>query len=129
MARILLADDQPHILRVIRLALARDGHEIEAVGDGRSALEKARAERYDVLITDVEMPHMDGMTLCETLNREGMHQIGLTLIITAQTDRELARRAGQLPNTDFLEKPLSLHKLKNRLQQHFDAATGDPVLP
>ena len=120
MARILLADDQPHILRVIRLALSREGHTVEAVGNGQQALERLRSADFDILITDVQMPLMDGIELCEALHRERPDAVGLTLVITAQADRDLARQVEHLPNTEFLEKPVSLHSLKGRLQRHLN---------
>ena len=119
MADILLADDQPHILRVLRLALAREGHQVTTTGNGQEALDQLRKRAYDVLITDVQMPVLSGIDLCETINRELPGRLRLTLIITAQTDRDLERRALSIPNTEFLEKPLSLRNLKARLESHF----------
>ncbi|RKY03327.1 sigma-54-dependent Fis family transcriptional regulator, partial [Candidatus Poribacteria bacterium] len=62
-ARILVAEDEEGIRQGIARALERDGHEVEVVTDGMAALRKLEAEYFDLLITDVRMPKLDGMEL------------------------------------------------------------------
>jgi CheY-like chemotaxis protein len=67
MARILLADDDAATRALVQRALGVDGHDVAATQDGAEALEKLQAgnARFDVLITDVQMPGLDGVTLIE----------------------------------------------------------------
>lgn len=119
MKKILLVDDQPHIIRVIKLTLDRKGFKVDTAVNGEEALEKLRDDDYDVLITDIEMPRMDGQRLCEAMHRQLTDLKLLTLVITAKTDQELRDWAVQLPQTEFLEKPLSLRRLTARLESYF----------
>jgi two-component system alkaline phosphatase synthesis response regulator PhoP len=66
MARILLADDHPHIVRLLEVSLRAEGHEVLTAFDGRQALCRVREERPDLVILDVKMPELDGLRV---LNR------------------------------------------------------------
>jgi CheY-like chemotaxis protein len=61
MARILIAEDSSHVLKSLREAFQTAGHEVEAVADGRAAVESYRNTRHDLVITDVFMPILDGI--------------------------------------------------------------------
>lgn len=122
MKRILLVDDQPHIIRVIKLALDQKGYHVDTAGDGLRALECLRAQRYDVLITDVQMPRMDGQQLCEAMHGEMPERCPFTLVVTARADGDIGEWAQRLPRTEFLEKPVSLRHLVQRLERLFTAA-------
>ncbi len=94
MARILVAEDDPHILRVISLWLTRQGHEVVEARNGLIALEQYEARRPDILITDINMPGMDGTELLKRVlaqphlprgivvltNRWDHHEIGQSLV-------------------------------------------------
>ena len=56
MKKILIADDEPHVIRVLKLSLEREGYEVDAVPHGEAALERLRVSTPDVLITDIQMP-------------------------------------------------------------------------
>ena len=68
--KILLVDDEPVVLRVIRLALEKAGYQVETRPNGLAALERIREQPPDVLITDIEMPQMSGQELCQKLEAE-----------------------------------------------------------
>ena len=118
MAKVLVVDDQPHIVRVVKLGLERAGFAVDTAGDGEAGLEKLRRERYDALIVDMQMPRMDGQTMCNAMRQEIDAPDLLTLVMTAKTEPELRRWAASIPNTEFLEKPVSLRRLTARLQDH-----------
>ncbi|NIR30988.1 MAG: response regulator [Gammaproteobacteria bacterium] len=115
-------DDQPHIVRVIRLALEGRGYTVQTASNGEQALSKLREERFHVVITDIEMPRLDGRALCEAMHREFPGPQPLTLVITARPELAAREWVHFLPNTELLEKPLSLRRLNARLDEHF--ATG-----
>ena len=117
--RILLVDDQPHVVRVIRLALEGKGYIVETAPNGEQALRKLREGSFHVVITDIEMPRLDGRALCEAMHRE-LHDVKpLTLVITARPEMATREWVRFLPNTELLEKPLSLRRLRARLDEHF----------
>ena len=70
MKQILLVDDEAVVRRVLRVALEKAGFAVETASNGEEALTSLRERSPDVLITDIEMPRMDGRTLCETLHAE-----------------------------------------------------------
>ncbi|MEC9346942.1 MAG: response regulator [Pseudomonadota bacterium] len=63
MAKVLVADDEPDIRDIIGRALRHAGHEVDVAADGASALERMATEHYDLLLTDIVMPIMDGVAL------------------------------------------------------------------
>ena len=63
MPRILVTDDEPNIVRLIQVNLERQGFQVETANNGAQALEKIRANRPDLLVSDVMMPEMDGFEL------------------------------------------------------------------
>lgn len=112
-ARVLLADDERDIVEPLRYALERDGFEVEAVGDGESALAAARSGSYDVLILDVMMPGLSGWDVCRTLRAES----GLPIIMLTARDAEVDRVLGlELGADDYVPKPFSTAELISRVR-------------
>lgn len=119
--RILVVDDQPHVIRVIRLALERRGYLVDSASDGLQALEKLDASAYDVLITDIDMPKLNGQAMCDEMHARACGPTPLTFVVTGGTDPELRNWAADKAHTRFLEKPLSLKHLTGMLDEHFAA--------
>ena len=113
--RILIVDDEPHVTRVLKLCLMREGHEVDCVTDGHAALARIRARAPDYLITDIQMPGMNGRELCSAIHAEFPQREFPILVMTSMTARENREWAAAIPNTDFLEKPLSPRNLVARL--------------
>ncbi|HSS62919.1 MAG TPA: response regulator, partial [Gammaproteobacteria bacterium] len=86
MKRILIADDEPHLIRVLRLGLEKAGYSVSAVSDGERALAKMRETSPDVLITDIEMPRMNGEQLCKTLEEEAPDPNLLIIVVTSHPE-------------------------------------------
>jgi len=111
MSSILLVDDEAMILRVMRTALEKVGYRVDVALDGIEALEKIQAEHPDVLVTDIEMPRMNGKELCLEIQKmmpDRKFPIFVSTSLTAIEHREWSRR---VPNLIFLEKPISIRKL------------------
>jgi CheY-like chemotaxis protein len=122
---ILLVDDEPHVIRVLRLMLEREGYEVSSANDGNEALEKMALRRPDVLVSDIQMDGMNGRDLCRTVRERYPDEPFLILVMTSMTasgEREWVRA---LANVEFLEKPLSPRQLVARLSAHF-SALADP---
>jgi len=122
--RILIVDDEPHVMRVLKLCLTREGHEIDCAGEGKAALVKIRERAPDLVITDVQMPGMGGQELCSAIHAEFPERRFPILVMTSMTARENREWAAKIPNTDFLEKPLSPRNLIARIGEHAPATAA-----
>jgi DNA-binding response OmpR family regulator len=120
MRRILLVDDEPHVIRVLRLALERKGYQVDSCSNGEQALARIHAELPDVLITDIDMPRMDGVELCRRISQEIPDRSFLITVLTGKTASEPRSLITELENIAFIEKPLSIRKLLTRLDGYFD---------
>lgn len=112
---ILIADDQPHVIRVLKLTLEREGYEIDSVGNGAAALERIRQRAPDVLITDIQMPLMSGHELCCAIRAEFPQRTFPIFVMTSMTERDNWRWSSEIGNTRLLEKPLSPRNLVKEL--------------
>jgi DNA-binding response OmpR family regulator len=112
-ARILVADDDPKHAQLIRLFLERDGHQVLTVGDGRAALDQARARRPDVLVLDIMMPLVDGLDVCRILRAESDVAILLVTARSSENDMLLGLDIGA---DDYLTKPVSPRELTARVR-------------
>lgn len=117
--RILMVDDQPMVLRVLRLSLEKAGYAVDTAQNGQEALMKIKAEAPDALITDIEMPVMGGRELCETLEREMPDRNFPIFLATSLTGFEHRGWSGAIKNLYFLEKPVSARKLVSKLADYF----------
>ncbi len=103
--RVLVVDDEEGVRTFLAESLERDGHEVVQAEDGEAALRAAREEPFDVVLTDLKMPKMDGMALVRALRTE---QPDLELVVlTAHGGVASAVEAMKLGVLDYLEKPIS----------------------
>jgi CheY-like chemotaxis protein len=119
MKRILVADDEPHISRVMELFLRREGYQVELVRDGQEALESILRQAPDVLITDVQMPRMTGQELCQEIQKRLPERRFKILVMTSMTDREHRDWSGELADATFMEKPVSMRAVVAVLKAWF----------
>lgn len=90
MAVILVAEDDVHILRVVALWLKRNGHQVREARNGRDALERLRAGGIDLLVSDVNMPSMNGIELLTAGTVEGLLPNGAILLTSRCDQKEIA---------------------------------------
>ena len=113
MSHILLVDDDPGVLDVVAFMLRREGFDVDEERDGTSALERARANGYDIVILDVMLPGMSGTDVCRALRAESDVPI---LMLTAR-DAEIDRVLGlELGADDYVTKPFSTAELLSRVR-------------
>lgn len=110
MSNILIVDDEQSYRQLLSLVFEGDGHVIRTASNGREALEQMRADRADVIISDVRMPDMDGIELLSEV-RESFPDVGVVLM-TAFASVETAREAFKLGADDFVQKPFDVEELK-----------------
>lgn len=110
---ILIVEDEPALQDTLSYNLKKDGFTIEAVGDGRTAIESARRLKPDLIILDLMLPEIDGFEVCRILRREMTTPI---LMLTARDD-EIDRVVGlEVGADDYLTKPFSMRELLARVK-------------
>jgi DNA-binding response OmpR family regulator len=113
MARILLVDDDPNVLDMLALTLQDEGHEVETATDGNAGLRAAERGRADLVISDVNMPGLDGFTLCHRLRSGGF--VAPIVLLTAR-DGDIDEALGlELGADDYVVKPFSARVLLLRV--------------
>ena len=122
MKKNVIVDDEPHVLRVLRLSLEREGYEVALFANGEEALESLREDQPDVLITDIQMPRMNGEQLCQIIQSEMPEREFLIFVLTSRTEIEHREWSRKIANLQFLEKPVSIRNLIERLNEYFENA-------
>lgn len=112
-ARILVVEDEIHLARGIRENLEAEGYDVDVVANGLAALSRIRSEAFGLVILDVMLPGMDGVTVCETARREGTDTP--ILFLTAKGSGPDRIRGLEAGGDDYLPKPFQLRELLLRV--------------
>jgi DNA-binding response OmpR family regulator len=117
---ILVADDEPHIGRIIQLKLESGPYAVMLVPDGRAALERLGSqERVDLVLLDIMMPYVGGLDVLEQTRQLPHRRETPVIMLTAKGHDADRARAMALGATDFLTKPFSPNKLLARIDEIF----------
>jgi two-component system, chemotaxis family, chemotaxis protein CheY len=104
-ASILTVDDSSSIRIAIRVALSAAGFQVTEAVDGSDGVRKATAGKFDLIVTDLNMPVMDGLTMIETLRRSPSHQGVPIIFLTTESDDGMKQRAKAAGATGWITKP------------------------
>jgi DNA-binding response OmpR family regulator len=110
--RVLIVEDDRALGMFLQKGLSFEGHEVEWVGDGESALERARVWAPDLVVLDLGLPRRDGREILELLSSESAHSS--VLVLTGRGEVEERVRCLNLGADDFLPKPFSFQELTAR---------------
>src|SRR5271165_2422657 len=111
MARILLSEDDDAVRDMLREALARDGFEVVAVGSVRDALHRIATEKFDLLLSDLHMPHAgDGFTVVSAMRQT--HPQAATLVLSGYPALDEALAAIRVQADEVLVKPIDIASLR-----------------
>ncbi len=113
--RILLVDDEPHILHYMRATLTAWGHEVDVATDGEEAIARALEGHYDLIITDVRMPNLGGRELYERLRRDAPEVAARVVFSTGDTVRDDTMTFLERAGRPVLHKPFKLAELRQAL--------------
>jgi DNA-binding response OmpR family regulator len=113
---ILTVDDDPEILGTLSRTLARDGYDIAQANSGRDAWQKIVNRRPDMVILDITMPGMDGLTLCRQLRADNRYAELLILFLTAHDKTDDVVNGLDAGGDDYLTKPFQMAELKARVR-------------
>jgi two-component system OmpR family response regulator/two-component system alkaline phosphatase synthesis response regulator PhoP len=112
--RVLVVEDEANIRELVCLHLGLDGLDCEAVGDGREALRRLTETPYDLVVLDLMIPGIDGLTVCKAVRRESANRNVPILMLTArreEADKVVGLESGA---DDYLTKPFGIRELVAR---------------
>jgi two-component system, OmpR family, KDP operon response regulator KdpE len=112
-ASILIVDDQPQIRRVLRVILVAEGYEVDEASGGQEALEKVYAQKFDVILLDVNMPDIKGTEVCRAIRAISVAAIIMLTVRNSEGDKVVALDSGA---DDYVTKPFSTPELCARIR-------------
>lgn len=112
-SRILVVDDEKSIVDVIKSNLEREGYQIETAGDGKTALDLALKNNFDLIILDCMLPIMDGFDVCKKIRQESPVPIIMLTAKSEEIDKVLGLELGA---DDYMTKPFSMRELLARVK-------------
>ncbi len=115
--KILVADDEAHILHVVSMKLSNAGYEVITAMDGKEALELCLTEAPDLLITDYQMPFLTGLELCKRLRREERTSRIPVLMLTARGFDIESHEMTEAGIRDVLSKPFSPREILRKVEE------------
>ncbi len=115
-ARVLVVDDDPLSRRILEQVLVSAGFEVESACDGQEALGKVRQQRPDVVVTDWQMPVMDGLTLCRILKGTEETRFTHVVMLSARGETEAKVTGLETGADDYVVKPVEPVELKARVR-------------
>lgn len=115
--KILVVDDSQIARQDIAKPLRDAGHDITEAGDGLTALKLASQTQFDIIISDVHMPEMNGIELCEALKDKGVTPFPVILIVSTESNAELKTRGKQAGVKGWIIKPIKAETLLQVIQK------------
>jgi two-component system, OmpR family, alkaline phosphatase synthesis response regulator PhoP len=116
MPDILIVEDDPAVRDVVQIALEREGMSVEAVGDGETALKRLRsAGSFDLVVLDVMLPGIDGITLCQELRKSSDVPV---VMLTAREGERSVVLGLEVGADDYVTKPVSPLEVVSRVRAH-----------
>ena len=117
--KVLVIDDEAYIRRVIAVKLKKRGYQVMEAVNGEEGLHMIKTEEPNVVIVDINMPKLDGKTLCEQTDDLKKERPFLTIIITCRISPDEGYWVENMRETLFMEKPFSPAKLTECVDQYF----------
>jgi len=123
--RILLVDDEPKLLEQLRQALVTDKYDVDTAADGEAALDQLFANPYDLILLDIMLPRMDGLSVLKEIRQAEI--LTPVLMLTAKGDIEDRIRGLDLGADDYLAKPFSMAELMARIRALLRRSTDQKI--
>ena len=118
MEKILLVDDEPGLVKVLGISLEDAGYQISSAGDGREALELFIDQQPAIVLTDIKMPGMDGISLLKAIKQQNPDTE--VIMMTGHGDLDLAIESLKHEATDYITKPIREDALRVALKRAAD---------
>jgi two-component system, OmpR family, alkaline phosphatase synthesis response regulator PhoP len=117
--KVLIADDEPDIIEILKYNLDREGYQVFTAKNGDEALDKARQTQPDLIILDMMMPRKNGMEVCELLRAQPAFRDTLIMFLTAVSDEATQIRGLGTGADDYVSKPVSPSVLVSKVNALF----------
>ncbi len=114
--KILVAEDEPMLLKTIELKLKKEGYEVIATADGREAIERIEKDAPDMIVTDIMMPYASGLEIINFIRQKMNRKIPI-IILSAMEQEKVVMEAFELGADDYITKPFSLNELAIRVKR------------
>jgi two-component system, chemotaxis family, chemotaxis protein CheY len=111
MAAILTVDDSASIRQTVKITLVSSGHSVVEAGNGADGLDKAASAAFDLVITDLNMPEMDGLTMIRELRQKPAYAGVPILFLTTENDASIKQQAKAAGATGWITKPFAADQL------------------
>jgi CheY-like chemotaxis protein len=126
MSRVLVVEDDPQVRSVVCAILSRDGLSLETAADGEQALERVQDEHFDLVLLDVGLPRLDGLSVLEHLQK--LENPPKTIMMTGSEAPENVLRAARAQACRYVTKPVDAHVLIDLVHEVLDLVpTGPPI--
>lgn len=126
MKKILIVEDEPKIVELVRRYLERDGYQVSVAGDGQKAIEVARSWQPDLVLLDLNLPDMDGLDVCRTVRRTS----SVPIIMVTARDEDVDKLVGlELGADDYITKPFSPREVVARVRAVLRRAQPQVISP
>lgn len=126
--RVLVVDDDPHLRSMLRRILEKERFEVHEAGDGQDCLERVDEIAPDIILMDVMMPVLDGLSTCARLRARPGGESVPVVMISVLDDYRTVSRAFEVGATDYITKPLNAQVLTNRLRYMLHAARTEQLI-
>src|SRR3982074_3158208 len=124
--KVLVVDDEDHIVELARIYLSREGYEVEGVGDGTQALARFSQVQPDLVVLDIMLPGTDGLTICKEIRKQSQVPIIMLTARDEVTDKVVGLEVGA---DDYLTKPFHPQELGARAKALLRRAKIEPDQP
>jgi DNA-binding response OmpR family regulator len=125
-SKVLVVDDEDHIVELARIYLTREGYEVEGVGDGSQALARFSQVKPDLVVLDIMLPGADGMAICKEIRKQSQVPIIMLTARDEVTDKVIGLEVGA---DDYLTKPFHPQELVARAKALLRRARVEPDAP
>lgn len=117
--KVLIADDEPDILEILKYNLEKEGYQVSTAKDGNEALDKARQYQPDLIVLDMMMPKKNGMEVLELLRLQSAFKDTLIMFLTALNDEGMQLRGFSTGADDYVSKPVSTNVFVSKVNALF----------
>ena len=124
MAKVLVIDDQPNVRALLDILLRSKGYDVMLADNGWTGLQLYRLERPDVILLDLQMPKLDGVTVLKKIRSADLKQP--VIVLTGETSPETEQQVRALGVSEFIVKGSSLHALEDTLKRLLKTPASPP---
>jgi len=124
--KVLVVDDEEDYLNILNLLLSAEGFKVDTAADGKDGFEKLKSQQYDLAIIDINMPRMDGYTLCREIRSDDKLKNLPVIMLTVRSRDEEQVWGFDVGSDEYLTKPFEPSVLVAKVRAVIRRSAGDP---